>query len=123
MRHYLLPLLGAFLVYIHSRNVTVDPHFSIAEAMAVDGGKFAAVGQTAEIRKLAGPATCVVDLRGGRWRQGSKTVTCTNAGGGPGVDLPAARSLADVLAAVSERVKIAEPGSIVVSNGDWHEAQ
>jgi predicted amidohydrolase YtcJ len=37
--------------------------------------------------------------------------------------LPAARSLADVLAAVSERVKIAEPGSIVVSNGDWHEAQ
>ncbi len=46
-----------------------------------------------------------------------------NAGGGPGVDLSRARSLADVLAAVAARVKTAKPGEIVFSNGDWHEAQ
>lgn len=131
MRRYLLPLIVAFsaqgqtpdTIYVHGRIVTVDPRFSIAEAMAVAGGKFVAVGQTAEIRKLAGPATRVIDLRGRTVVPGLEDSHLHNAGGGPGVNLAAARSLADVLAAVSERVKIAGAGNIIVSNGDWHEAQ
>jgi predicted amidohydrolase YtcJ len=131
MRRYLLHLIVAFsaqgqtpdTIYIHGRIVTVDPRFSIAEAVAVAGGKFVAVGQTAEIRKLAGPATRVIDLRGRTVIPGLEDSHLHNAGGGPGVDLSAARSLADILAAVSERVKIAGAGNIIVSNGDWHEAQ
>jgi predicted amidohydrolase YtcJ len=44
-------------------------------------------------------------------------------GGGPGVDLSAARSIADLLAAVAAAVAKAEPGAVIVSNSDWHEAQ
>ena len=46
-----------------------------------------------------------------------------SAGGGPGVDLSRARSMADVLAAISARVKTEGPGDVVVTNADWHEAQ
>ena len=45
------------------------------------------------------------------------------AGGGPGVDLSRARSLADVAAAVAARVKTTKPGEVIVSNSDWHEGQ
>ena len=68
--------------------------------MAVAGGKFAAIGKSADIRKLAGPATRVVDLRGRTVIPGLEDSHLHNAGGGPGVDLSGARSMADVLAAV-----------------------
>ena len=45
------------------------------------------------------------------------------AGGGPGVDLSRARSLADVEAALRARVQASKPGDVIVSNSDWHEAQ
>ena len=46
-----------------------------------------------------------------------------DAGGGPGVDLSGARSIADILAAVAARVKQSGPDDVIVSNSDWHEAQ
>ena len=46
-----------------------------------------------------------------------------DAGGGPGVDLSRTRSIADVLAAVRARVAQSQPGEVIVSNSDWHEAQ
>jgi predicted amidohydrolase YtcJ len=46
-----------------------------------------------------------------------------SAGGGPGVDLSRTRTLDEVLKAVGDRVKRAEPGEVVISNNDWHEAQ
>ena len=45
------------------------------------------------------------------------------AGGGPGVDLSRARSMADVHAALQARVQASKPGDVIVSNSDWHEAQ
>ena len=45
------------------------------------------------------------------------------AGGGPGVDLSRARSMADVNAAVQARVQSRSPATLIVSNSDWHEAQ
>ncbi len=110
-------------IYIHGKIITVDPRFTIAEAMAVTGGKFEAVGKTADIQKLAGPATRVIDLHGRTVIPGLEDSHLHNAGGGPGVDLSNARSLADVLAAVGQRAKTAAPGEVIVSNGDWHEAQ
>src|SRR5262249_26042591 len=44
--------------------VTVDPKFSIAQAVAIRDGKFAAVGSDSEIKALAGSKTEVVDLGG-----------------------------------------------------------
>jgi predicted amidohydrolase YtcJ len=110
-------------IYINGKIVTVDSQFALAEAIAVTGGKFEAVGKNNDIRKLAGPATRVVDLHGRTVIPGLEDSHLHNAGGGPGVDLSSARTVADVLVAVSRRVKIIATGDIVISNGDWHEAQ
>src|SRR4029077_8606039 len=110
-------------IYINGKIVTVDSRFAIAEAFAVTNGEFEAVGKNTDVRKLAGPATHVVDLHGQTVTPGLEDSHLHNAGGGPGVDLSGARTIADVLAAVSRRAKTAAPGEVIVSNGDWHEAQ
>lgn len=111
------------LVLHHGRIVTVDPAFSIAEAVAVSGGRFTAVGRSADVQRLVGPSTRVVDLAGRTVIPGLMDNHLHTAGGGPGIDLSRARSLDDVLRAVAARVTQTEPGGIVVSNSDWHEAQ
>ena len=110
-------------IYINGKIVTVDPQFTIAEAFAVTTDKFEAVGKNADIQKLAGSATRVINLRGRTVIPGLEDSHLHNAGGGPWVDLSNARTLADVLTAISRRVNIAAPGEVVISNGDWHEAQ
>ena len=54
----------ADLILHHGKIVTVDGNFSIAEAVAISGNKILAVGSSADILKLAGPATQVIDLKG-----------------------------------------------------------
>lgn len=58
--------VGAVLdmVLVNGCIVTVDSGFTIAEAVAIRGDRFLAVGRTDEIAALAGPKTKVVDLRG-----------------------------------------------------------
>src|SRR6185312_3180989 len=51
-------------VLINGKILTVDPQSSIREAIAVRGGRILATGSTADIRKLAGPATRSIDLQG-----------------------------------------------------------
>ena len=55
---------GADAIYINGSVITVDPAKPYSEAFAVTNGRFSAVGSTAEIRRLATPATRIVDLRG-----------------------------------------------------------
>ena len=43
---------------------TVDPAMKNAEAFAIKDGRFLAVGSSAEIRKLAGDNTQVIDAKG-----------------------------------------------------------
>jgi predicted amidohydrolase YtcJ len=111
------------LILVNGNIITVSDRFSTVEAVAITGERFAAVGTNDEIRKLAGASTRVMDLRGRTVVPGLMDNHLHGAGGGPGVDLSRARVLADVLAAVRERVRTAASGDIVVSNGDWHEAQ
>jgi predicted amidohydrolase YtcJ len=110
-------------IFVNGHVVTVDTRFSIAEAVAVTAGKFTAVGTTASVRALAGPSTKVIDLLGQTVIPGLADGHLHDAGGGPGVDLSRARSMADVLAAITARVKASRPGELIVSNSDWHEAQ
>jgi predicted amidohydrolase YtcJ len=51
-------------IYVNGKIVTVDSTFSIAQAFALTGNRFVAVGRNAAIRKLAGPDTRLIDLRG-----------------------------------------------------------
>src|SRR5579864_3134410 len=110
-------------ILINGHVITVDAGFSIVQAIAIKDGRFSAVGPTAEIARLAGPATRTIDLHGQTVIPGLADGHLHDAGGGPGVDLSRARSIADVLAAVSARVAQIPPGEIIVTNSDWHEAQ
>jgi predicted amidohydrolase YtcJ len=111
------------VIYYNAKVVTVDDRFSYAQAVAITGEKFIAVGTNESVRRLAGPNTQQVDLRGMTVIPGLTDNHLHNAGGGPGVDLSRARTVDDVLKAVGDRVKGAEPGEVVISNSDWHEAQ
>ena len=111
------------LVLVNGHVLTVDRTFSTAEAVAVTGERISAVGSSADVRRLAGPATRTIDLAGRTLIPGLMDNHLHSAGGGPGVDLSRARSLADVYAALAARVKTTPAGGLVVSNSDWHEAQ
>jgi predicted amidohydrolase YtcJ len=110
-------------ILINGHIVTVDSGFTTAEAVAIADGRFAAVGATATIRRMAGPATTTIDLRGRTVIPGLADGHLHDAGGGPGVDLSRARSIADVLAAIRARVAQSRAGDVIVTNSDWHEAQ
>src|SRR5689334_23059002 len=110
-------------ILVNGHIITVDPNASTAQAVAIAGGKFTAVGSDSTIRALAGAGTAVIDLRGRTVIPGLADGHLHDAGGGPGVDLSRTRSLADVLAAIGARVKASRAGEIVVTNSDWHEAQ
>ena len=114
---------AADLVLYNGRIVTVDGGFAIARAVAIRGDRFVAVGDEARVRALAGATARQVDLRGRTLIPGLMDGHLHNAGGGPGVDLSGTRSIDELLGAVRARAGTVRPGEIIVSNGDWHEAQ
>ena len=111
------------LIIVNANIYTVDRAFSTAQAVAIAGGKFIAVGRNDEIRRLAASSTKVLDVGGRTIVPGLADDHLHNAGGGDGVDLSRARTLPEVLNAIGAAVKRARPGEIVVTNADWHEAQ
>ncbi len=113
----------ADLVVLNGKVLTVDERFTTAEAFAVRGSRFVAVGTNNGVRAYIGPSTRVIDAGGRAIAPGFADGHLHNAGGGPGVDLSRVRTLDELLAKVAERVAVAKPGEIVVSNNDWHEAQ
>ena len=117
------PAAAPDTILVNGHVITVDARFSTAEAVAIGGGRFTAVGTNAAIRRLAGPKTTTIDLHGQTVIPGLADGHLHDAGGGPGVDLSGARSLSDILAAVAARVKQSGPDDVIVSNNDWHEAQ
>ncbi len=52
------------LAFVNGRIRTNDVRRPVADAIAISGKELALVGSSAEVRKLAGPAARVVDLRG-----------------------------------------------------------
>src|SRR5215831_6178670 len=54
----------ADLVIVHGHMWTVDPQHPRAEAVAVRGGRIAAVGSDSEVAKWIGPATKKIDAQG-----------------------------------------------------------
>ena len=55
---------AADIVLHNGKIVTVDEGFSIAEAVAIEGQRFSAVGSNQEVLRQAGPGTLVIDLKG-----------------------------------------------------------
>jgi predicted amidohydrolase YtcJ len=55
---------AADILLVNGRIVTLDPTSGIREALAIEAGHIAATGSTEAMRKLAGPATEIIDLDG-----------------------------------------------------------
>lgn len=114
---------AADLVLLNGIVITVDRAFSTAEGVAIAGDRILTTGNEDQLRTLAGPKTRIVDLKGNTVIPGLMDNHLHGAGGGPGVDLSRARTLADVNTALRSRIASVAPGELIVSNSDWHEAQ
>jgi predicted amidohydrolase YtcJ len=55
---------GAELIVVNAKVFTADPDRPLAEAVAISGGVFSAVGTTAEVSALAGEGTRTIDAGG-----------------------------------------------------------
>src|SRR5258708_6824608 len=112
---------------VNGKIVTLDERSTIAEALAVRDGAIIAVGRSADIRGLAGPATRIIDL-------GGRTVI-------PGlidshmhairaalfyateVNWSGARSIAEAMERIAAAARAARPGQWIIVAGGWAGAQ
>lgn len=114
------------LVLVNGRVITVDARDSVAEAVAIAGGRIVAVGTTSEIRARAAASTQVIDLGGRAVTPGliDTHVHFTEVDQLFNVDLsdPAITEMDDVLARVAAQVAKTRPGEWVRGRG-WDEGK
>jgi predicted amidohydrolase YtcJ len=116
----------ADMVLLNGAVLTVDPNDSVAQAVAIAGGKISAVGTTAEIKAMAGPKTEVIDLRGRAVTPGliDTHVHFSAADSLFTVDLGSAevKSIEEVKKRVAAQVAKLKPGEWVRGRG-WDEGK
>jgi predicted amidohydrolase YtcJ len=111
------------LILVNGKIVTLDDKHPQVQALAAAGGKIVAVGADTEIRRLAGPSTKVVDLKGalavpglidghGHFTSVGESLMVLN--------LRTARTWDDIVAQVGEAAKKAKPGEWILGRG-WHQ--
>lgn len=93
------------------------------EALAIRDGRVLAAGSRDSLDVWEGPETQVIDLAGRTAIPGLGDNHFHSVGGGPGVDLTAARSVPEVVATIGDRAATLESGVLIYSNSDWHEGQ
>ncbi|HEX4286027.1 MAG TPA: amidohydrolase [Terracidiphilus sp.] len=111
------------LVALHGKIWTEDPARPEAEALAVVGHRIFAVGTDAEIRKLAGPRTKVLDLAGRRVVPGFNDSHIHAFWGGQGlasVQLTDARSREEFTSRIAAFAKTTSKGEWIL-DGNWDE--
>lgn len=110
----------------NARIVTQDAGDRIVPAIAIRGDQVLAAGSEAEMATLKGASSCVIDARGrtivpgfadGHVHSKAKTIRPET------VDLTPVKTMAELLAQIAAQVKKSAPGTIIVTNADWHEAQ
>jgi predicted amidohydrolase YtcJ len=112
-------------IFLDGRIVTFDSE--PAQALAVRDGRIAAIGRSAEIRKLAGPTTRLVDLAGRTVIPGliDSHIHAIRAGLTYTTEVHwiGARSLAEALGRLRAAAQATPKGSWLVVAGGWIEGQ
>jgi predicted amidohydrolase YtcJ len=118
---------AAEAVLLNGKILTVDPHDSVAEAVAIGpDARIIAVGSNAEIRARMDANTKVIDLHGRTATPGLIDSHGHFADGGieelNDVNLRDATSIADIVQRIAERAKTAKPGEWIQGTG-WDESK
>jgi hypothetical protein len=116
------PVVVADTVLINGKIVTVDPQFSIAQAVAIREGKFLAVGSNTQIEAFTGPNTVRVDLSGRTVLPGLMDTHAHVAGAGiqdVTVSLAKVTTIAEALEQIRAWTAKAKPGDWIIG-GPWH---
>jgi predicted amidohydrolase YtcJ len=111
-------LRSADLILRNGKIITIDPSFTIAQAVAIAGDRIVAVGPEAAVAAHAVPETRIIDLKG-------KTVIPGLVDGHAHMDreglkgiypsLAGARSIRDIQDRIADLVRKAKPGEWVVT--------
>src|SRR5437868_3686692 len=115
----------ADLVLRGGKVITVDHDWRVAQAVAVRGGRFIAIGDDATVAHYVGPNTQVIELAGKTVVPGlidSHLHQLFAALNGPPVQLLGAKTIADVQKAIAERVARTEAGKWITASMGWHES-
>jgi len=110
-------------IFVNGKVFTADGAGTVAEGFAIKGDRFVAAGSSADMRRLAGPATRIVDLKGRFVSPGLTDAHFHSEGGGKGVDLSKVANIRDILTAIGKAAAVAKPGEVILTNRDWHEMQ
>jgi len=114
-------------ILTNGKIITVDQQFSIQEAVAVRDGKILSVGKTADIRKLAGPNTRLIDLQGrtvipgliDSHLHGIRAALSFSTE----VNWIGASSLDDALGRMTQASRTMKPGAWLIVAGGWNVQQ
>lgn len=115
------------LVLVNGKVVTVDAQQTVREALAIRDGRVTAVGTSAQIRRLAGPRTQTIDLRGRTVIPGlidshmhavRAALSFTTE-----VNWIGARSLPEALGRITAASKAMPAGAWLIVAGGWNEQQ
>lgn len=117
-------MASADLVLLDGEVFTVDPAFSIAEAVAVADGKIIAVGKTDDVRETIGKHTRVIQLAGRAVLPGINDSHLHGSAWGTSlpplqldVSFPEVRSIADIKRAVASAAAGKPPGDPIIGLG------
>src|SRR5688572_1377854 len=114
------PPATADLILVGGTFLTMDPLRPRADAVAVKDGRFEAVGSDAEIRRMAGPRTQVIDLAGGSATPGLVDGHCHLYGLGKALEELSLRGVTSPEAAaakVAEAARQRPPGEWIQGRG------
>lgn len=114
------------LILAHGAVLTVDRTDSVAQALAVRDGKVLRVGSDAEILRLAGPQTRIIDLHGRTATPGLIDAHAHVADGGTGlvtsIDLSDTNNVGEIVERVRARAAQLKPGEWIQGQG-WDEGK
>jgi len=118
---------SADTILVNGKILTVDRQFSTREAVAIRDGRIMLAGSNAEVRKLAGPQTRVIDVGGRTVIPGliDSHMHAIRAGQAFGyeVNWVGATTLAEALGRIHDASLKKKPGAWLIVAGGWNVAQ
>jgi predicted amidohydrolase YtcJ len=112
------------LILVNGNVITVDPLFTIVQAVAIKDDKIVAAGSNEDVRALAGKQTRILDLKGATVLPGINDTHCHMSDWAltrPPFKLetryPTVKSISDIVSMVQKQVKKARPGDWVLGEG------